>query len=146
MSHPGGNATGFTQFEYRVSGKWLELLREIAPNVTRIAVIRDPRLGFGIGQFAVIQAMAPEAVELVSHQRRQLGRNRARDECICEFAERRADCDVRLNSIPPGHHHLAGSASPVAGCLSFPLLGSGRRVDLLRPELNRAVAARSRLH
>ena len=65
MSHPGGNATGFTQFEYRVSGKWLELLKEVAPNVTRIAVIRDPRLGFGIGQFAVIQAMAPEAVELV---------------------------------------------------------------------------------
>jgi putative ABC transport system substrate-binding protein len=65
MSHPGGNATGFTQFEYRVSGKWLELLKEVAPNVTRVAVIRDPRLGFGIGQFAVIQAMAPEAVELV---------------------------------------------------------------------------------
>ena len=65
MSHPGGNATGFTQFEYRVSGKWLELLREVAPNVTRVAVIRDPRLGGGIGQFAVIQAMAPEAVELV---------------------------------------------------------------------------------
>ena len=65
MSHPGGNATGFTQFEYRLSGKWLELLREVAPNVTRVAVIRDPRLGFGIGQFAVIQAMAPEAIELV---------------------------------------------------------------------------------
>jgi putative tryptophan/tyrosine transport system substrate-binding protein len=65
MSHPGGNATGFTQFEYRVSGKWLELLREVAPNVTRVAVIRDHRLGFGIGQFAVIQAMAPETVELV---------------------------------------------------------------------------------
>ena len=65
MSHPGGNATGFTQFEYRLSGKWLELLREVAPNVTRVAVIRDPRLGGGIGQFAVIQAMAPEAVELV---------------------------------------------------------------------------------
>ena len=64
MSHPGGNATGFTQFEYRVSGKWLELLKEVAPNVSRVAVIRDPRLGFGIGQFAVIQAMAPETVEL----------------------------------------------------------------------------------
>jgi len=49
MSHPGGNATGFTQFEYRVSGKWLELLREVAPNVTRVAVIRDPGLGLGLG-------------------------------------------------------------------------------------------------
>jgi len=56
MSHPGGNATGFTQFEYRLSGKWLELLREVAPNVTRVAVIRDPRLGGGIGQFAVCSA------------------------------------------------------------------------------------------
>jgi putative ABC transport system substrate-binding protein len=64
ISRPGGNATGFTQFEYRISGKWLELLREVAPNVSRVAVIRDPRLGFGIGQFAVIQAMAPDAVEL----------------------------------------------------------------------------------
>ena len=145
MSHPGGNATGFTQFEYRLSGKWLELLREVAPNVTRVAVIRDPRLGGGIGQFAVIQAGA-RGGRAGSHQRRQLGRNRARDECICAFAERRADCDVRLNSIQPGHHHVAGSASPVAGCLSFPLLGTGRWVDLLRPELDRAVPARSRLH
>jgi putative ABC transport system substrate-binding protein len=64
MSRPEGNATGFTQFEYRISGKWLELLKEIAPGVSRVAVIRDPRLGYGIGQFAVIQAMAPETVEL----------------------------------------------------------------------------------
>ena len=64
LSHPGGNATGFTQFEYRISGKWFELLREVAPNVSRVAVIRDPRIGPGIGQFAVIQAMAPELVEL----------------------------------------------------------------------------------
>ena len=64
LSHPGGNATGFTQFEYRISGKWFELLREVAPSVSRVAVIRDPRIGPGIGQFAVIQAMAPELVEL----------------------------------------------------------------------------------
>ena len=64
LSRPGGNATGFTQFEYRISGKWLELLKEVAPSVSRVAVIRDPRIGYGIGQFAVIQAMATEAVEL----------------------------------------------------------------------------------
>jgi putative tryptophan/tyrosine transport system substrate-binding protein len=64
LSHPGGNATGFTQFEYRISGKWFELLREVAPSVSRVAVIRDPRFGPGIGQFAVIQAMTPELVEL----------------------------------------------------------------------------------
>jgi len=65
MSRPGGNVTGFTQFEYSLAGKWLELLKEIAPGLTRIAVLRDPIRGPGIGQFAVIQAIAPlHAVEL----------------------------------------------------------------------------------
>jgi putative ABC transport system substrate-binding protein len=59
MAHPGGNVTGFTQFEYSLAGKWLELLKEIAPNVSRVAVLRDATRGPGIGQFAVIQAMAP---------------------------------------------------------------------------------------
>src|SRR5215831_15647601 len=65
MAWPGGNVTGFTQFEYSLAGKWLELLKEIAPHVTRVGVLRDPTRGHGIGQFAVIQAMAPpHAMEL----------------------------------------------------------------------------------
>ena len=59
MAHPGGNVTGFTQFEYSLAGKWLELLKEVVPNVSRVAVLRDATRGPGIGQFAVIQAMAP---------------------------------------------------------------------------------------
>jgi putative ABC transport system substrate-binding protein len=59
LSRPGGNATGFTQFEYSLSGKWLELLKQIAPGVTRVAVLRDPVMPDGIGQFAVIQSVAP---------------------------------------------------------------------------------------
>ena len=59
LSRPGGNTTGFSAFEYSLSGKWLELLKEIAPNVTRAAVLRDPALAAGIGQFAAIQALAP---------------------------------------------------------------------------------------
>jgi len=59
LSRPGGNVTGFTQFDYSLAGKWLELLKQIAPHVTRAAVIRDPTRGPGIGQFAVIQAIAP---------------------------------------------------------------------------------------
>jgi putative tryptophan/tyrosine transport system substrate-binding protein len=59
LSRPGGNATGFMLFEYGLSGKWLELLKEIAPGVTRVAVLRDPTTTAGIGQFAVIQAVAP---------------------------------------------------------------------------------------
>jgi putative tryptophan/tyrosine transport system substrate-binding protein len=59
MARPGGNATGFVQFEYSLSGKWLELLKQIAPSVTRVAVLRDPNITSGIGQFAVIEATAP---------------------------------------------------------------------------------------
>jgi putative tryptophan/tyrosine transport system substrate-binding protein len=59
LARPGGNATGFTQFEYGISGKWLELLKEIAPGVTRAAVLRDPATAAGIGQLGAIQSVAP---------------------------------------------------------------------------------------
>jgi putative tryptophan/tyrosine transport system substrate-binding protein len=59
MARPGGNATGFLQFEYSLSGRWLGLLKEIAPQVTRVAVLRDADISSGIGQFAVIQSVAP---------------------------------------------------------------------------------------
>ncbi len=65
LARPGGNATGFTMFEYGLSGKWLELPKEIAPRVTRAAVLRDPAIASGIGQFAAVQAVAPSlGVEL----------------------------------------------------------------------------------
>jgi putative ABC transport system substrate-binding protein len=59
LARPGGNATGFVLFEYTLSGKWLELLKQIAPGVTRAAVLRDAAMGAGPGQFGVIQAVAP---------------------------------------------------------------------------------------
>ena len=59
LAHPGGNATGFTSIEYGMSGKWLELMREVAPGVTRVAVLRDSSLPAGIAQFAVLQSAAP---------------------------------------------------------------------------------------
>jgi ABC-type uncharacterized transport system substrate-binding protein len=58
LSRPGGNATGFLMFEYSLSGKWLEVLKQIAPGVTRAAVIRDPAISAGTGQFGVIQSVA----------------------------------------------------------------------------------------
>ena len=65
LSRPGTNETGFTSFEFSMSGKWLELLKEIAPGVKRVAVIRDPAVPAGSGGFAAIQAVAPSfAVEL----------------------------------------------------------------------------------
>ena len=59
LSRPGGNATGFMQFEYSLCAKWVQLLKEIAPGVTRAAILRDLTVTGGIGQFAVIQSVAP---------------------------------------------------------------------------------------
>ena len=65
LARPGGNTSGFTIFEYSISGKWLELLREIAPGVTQVAVLRDPSMAAGPAQFAAVQAVAPSlGVEL----------------------------------------------------------------------------------
>jgi putative ABC transport system substrate-binding protein len=59
LAQPGGNITGFTQFEFSIGGKWLELLKQIAPSVGRVAVIRDPSQSSAVGQFAAMQALAP---------------------------------------------------------------------------------------
>ena len=88
LSHPGGNATGFTQFEYSLSGKWLELLKEVAPRITRAAVLRDPSNSAGIGQWAVLQAVAPSVgVELSSLDMRDASE-----------AERRIDAFARRSN------------------------------------------------
>src|SRR4029079_2332388 len=58
MAHPGGNITGCSNFEYSISGKWAELLKQIAPNVTRALVFRDATSAAGIGQFAVVRSVA----------------------------------------------------------------------------------------
>jgi putative ABC transport system substrate-binding protein len=59
LARPGGNVTGFMTMEYSMSGKWLELLKQIAPGVTRVAVFRDAATPNGIGEFGAIQAVAP---------------------------------------------------------------------------------------
>src|SRR6516165_4637766 len=74
LSRPGGNITGFMQFEFSVAGKWLELLKQIAPGVTRAAILRDPSIPTGIGQFAVLQAMAPPlGIEVIPVNARDAG-------------------------------------------------------------------------
>jgi putative tryptophan/tyrosine transport system substrate-binding protein len=74
LARPGGNTTGFTLFEYGTSGKWLELLKQIAPAMTRAAVIRDPSITSGTAQFAAIQAVAPSlGVELTPIDARDAG-------------------------------------------------------------------------
>jgi putative ABC transport system substrate-binding protein len=74
LARPGGNATGFTPYEYGIGAKWLELLKEAAPRMTRAAVLRDPDLSAGIGLWAVIQAMSPSvAVEVIPINMRNNG-------------------------------------------------------------------------
>ena len=74
LARPGGNATGFTVSEYGISAKWLELLKEMAPGMTRVAVIRDPAIAVGLGQFGAIQTAAPSlSVEVVPINVRNAG-------------------------------------------------------------------------
>ena len=90
LARPGGNVTGFTNFEYGLSVKWLELLKEVAPSVTRVAVLRDPALTAGTAQFAAIQAVAPSlGVEVSPIDVRN----------AAEIANR--SCDVRHLFHPP---------------------------------------------
>jgi putative ABC transport system substrate-binding protein len=66
LARPGGNITGFIVFEYALAAKWLQLLKEIAPNVMRAAILRDPTIAAGIGQFAAIQAIGSVSMELAA--------------------------------------------------------------------------------
>jgi putative tryptophan/tyrosine transport system substrate-binding protein len=84
MARPGGNTTGFIVFEYAIAAKWLELLKAIAPTVTRAAVLRDPGVAAGIGQFAAIQAVEPIGMELSAISMRDAG---AIEHAIAAFAQ-----------------------------------------------------------
>jgi putative ABC transport system substrate-binding protein len=89
LARPGGNATGFSQFEYGLSGKWLELLKEIAPGVTRAAVLREPGLAPAVAQLAALQAVAPSLrVELVPLNMRDAGEI---ERTVAAFARSSAD-------------------------------------------------------
>jgi putative ABC transport system substrate-binding protein len=83
MSRPGGNATGFVTFEYALAAKWLELLKEIAPGVTRAAVLRDAAIASGIGQFAAIQGAGRVGLELTAVDLREAGEI---ERAVAEFA------------------------------------------------------------
>ena len=89
LARPGGNATGFSQFEYGLTSKWLELLKEVVPDVNRVAVVREPGLTAAIAQFAALEAVAPSFhVELVPLNLRD-GGDIERE--IDTFARSRAD-------------------------------------------------------
>jgi putative tryptophan/tyrosine transport system substrate-binding protein len=101
MARPGGNTTGFTAFEYSIGAKWLELLREIAPTVTRAAVLRDPSIAAGIGQFAAIQAVGSIGIELSAIDQRDA---EAIERAITTFA-RRSNGGLVVTTSPFGANH-----------------------------------------
>jgi putative ABC transport system substrate-binding protein len=105
LSRPGGNATGFMMFEYSLTAKWLELLKQIAPGVTRAALLRDPAISAGVGQFAVIQSVAPSVgVEVRPVSVRDASEI---ERGVAGFA-RSADCGliVTASALALFHHEL----------------------------------------
>jgi putative tryptophan/tyrosine transport system substrate-binding protein len=102
LARPGGNATGFLMFEYGLSGKWLELLKQVAPGVTRAAVLRDAAIASGIGQFAAIQAVAPSlGVELSPVDARDAPEI---ERAVTAFA-RSGDGGLIVTPSPVANHH-----------------------------------------
>ena len=135
LARPGGNATGFMQSEYSTSGKWLELLKEIAPRVTRAVVIRDPTATAGVAQFAVIQSAAGSfGVELSPIDMRDAGEI---ERGVTAFARAPNGGLIvtTAGSGSPGRRSLIialGGPAQAAGGLSLPLPRDGRRPDLVR--------------
>ena len=120
LARPGGNATGFMQFEYGLSGKWLELLKQIAPGVTRAAVLRDPAITAGIGQFAAIQAVAPSlGVEVSPVNVRDAGEIERAVAAFARSAQWRPDRDGERvgGGSSRSDHHAGGPAQAARGLL-----------------------------
>ena len=134
LARPGGNTTGFTNFEYGISAKWLELLKQIAPGTTRAAVLRDPTLIASMSQFAAIQSVAPSlGVELMPIDTRNAGDI---ERSVATFA-REPNSGLIVVTGTVGDHpsradHLAGGPAPNARGLPVSLLRHRRRLDLLR--------------
>ena len=101
MAHPGGNITGFSNFEYSMSGKWAELLKQVAPRTTRALVLRDPSSAAGIGQFAAVRSVAQSlGVELTAQDVRDTNEIERR---LAEFA-RTGDGGVIVTAGGTGSH------------------------------------------
>ena len=98
LARPGGNVTGFIDFEYGMGAKWLELLKQIAPGVTRAAVLRDPAIAQGIGQFGAIQSVAPSlGLEVSPVNVRDAGEIEHDVTAFARVAEQRPDRDGERN-------------------------------------------------
>ena len=147
LARPGGNATGFMVFDYSLSGKWLELLKEIAPGVTRVVVLRDATQGSGASQFAVIQALAPSLrVEVNPANLRDAGEI---EDAVAQFARvPNGGLIVTSGAGAIAHRDLiiTQAAQPqVTRGLLGALLRGGWRLGLLWTRYSRQLSARGRL-
>jgi putative tryptophan/tyrosine transport system substrate-binding protein len=129
LAQPGGNATGYILFEYSLSGKWVELLKQIAPGVTRAAVVRDPSIGSGTGQFAVIQSVAPSfGVEVYPINVRDAGEI---ERAITAFARKsNGGLILAASALAVAHRELittlvAQHKLPAVNCERFFVAGGG---------------------
>src|SRR5262245_44916996 len=148
LARPGGNATGFTNFEFSMGAKWLELLKEIAPSVTRVAVIRDPDLSIGAGQFSAVQTAAPSfGIEARPVNVRDPGEI---ERVIAAFARSgNGGLIVTRERVGGGSSpcpdQLGRPAQPARGLLRT-LLCHRRRLNLPWHQRRRAAPARRRLY
>jgi putative ABC transport system substrate-binding protein len=146
LARPGGNAIGFVLFEYGISAKWLELLKEIAPSVTRAGVLRDPAMAAGTGQFGALQSVAPSfGVELSPVNVRDAGEI---ERVVTAFA-RSSNGGLIVTASPLATLHrdliVALAARHKLCSLQFASVRHRRRLDFLWVRCPRSVAARSRL-
>ena len=134
LARPGGNVTGFTGFEYRISAKRLELLKEIAPRVMRAAVIRDGAIASGTGQWGALQSVAPSfGVELSPVNMSDAGDIERAVAAFARSPERRHDPDgEHVGGDSSRADYNAGGAVPIARGLLESILRHRRRPDLLR--------------
>ena len=133
LAHPGGNATGFTVFEYSIGGKWLELLKEIVPRVTRVAVLRELAVAAGPAQFSAAQTVAPSlGMELRPVDTRDAGEI---ERAITAFAQGSNGGLLRdrelVGDITSRSDRCACGSVPITCCLLYSLFRHRRRSDFL---------------
>jgi ABC-type uncharacterized transport system substrate-binding protein len=130
LAKPGGNATGFTNIEYGESGKWPELLKQIAPSVTRAAVLRDPVIAQGIGVFGAIQSAAPSlGLEVTPINVRDAGEI---ERAVATFARSGHGGLIVPRGGPTRSDHRACGSVQTASSLPYPRVRDRRWSDLVR--------------
>jgi putative ABC transport system substrate-binding protein len=138
LGRPGGNVTGFTNFEYGLSAKWLQLLKEVAPGVTRAAVLRDPALTAGTAQFAAVQTAAASLGIEQPGRCALCPRDRIRSPGLRAVPEWWADRDAeRIGPCPSQTYPHAGHPTQAACSPCQSTLGGRRRFDLLWSQCGR---------